>query len=301
MKTKCDLCGKIVEKTKTKLTRNKHNFCNKKCQLQWNELEKTKCRIAVICEQCGRAFSSLKIYYNRNNHHFCSKECYRKWYKYNTKKGENSPNYNTITTECDFCGKVVKKRPSEIRNNVTFCSPNCWYRYVRKNIHGENHFGWKQEKVACTNCDRIISRKPSAIADNVFCSRNCYDTWRTNNPLLCGENNPMWNGGVSFLPYGEGFSEELKQKVRERDNYHCRICDASEDDTRFNCHHIDFSKTNHFIDNLIYLCVSCHGLVHAKNIEKLTQKMLQIDYQIYLVLCLVDKTTSLSSFPEVQI
>ncbi len=258
-------------------------------------------RIEINCEECGKTFSSLKIYYNRNNHHFCDRECYYTWKKKNTKKGENSPYYNTITTECGYCGKIIKKRPSEIRNNITFCSPDCWYGYVHKNMHGKNHFGWKQQVVNCVNCGKIISRKPSAIGDNVFCGRNCYDEWRLNNPFFSGENNPMWKGGTSFLPYDAGFTDELKKEVRKRDNYHCRICNASDKETSCNCHHIDFSKTNNSIDNLIYLCVSCHALVHARNIEKLTEKMFQIDYQIHLILSLIDKTTVITDFPGMKI
>ena len=39
--------------------------------------------------------------------------------------------------------------------------------------------------------------------------------------ILSGENNPMWLGGIEQQPYPIEFNEELREKIRKRDNYQC--------------------------------------------------------------------------------
>jgi len=71
----------------------------------------------------------------------------------------------------------------------------------------------------------------------------------------CGEKNYGWLGGVSFLPYSHKFTKHLKESVKARDDYHCRIC-GTED--KLYVHHIDYDKLNTAPINLISLCLSCH-------------------------------------------
>ena len=71
-----------------------------------------------------------------------------------------------------------------------------------------------------------------------------------------GENNYNWRGGVSFEPYSPAFTKELKQAIRQRDNYTCAICGKY---PAFDCHHIDYDKENCEPENLITLCRGCHA------------------------------------------
>ena len=75
-----------------------------------------------------------------------------------------------------------------------------------------------------------------------------------------GENNPNWNNGSSFEPYGLDFNNELKEQIRKRDNYTCQKCGKTQDelDRKLDVHHIDYDKTNNRPENLISLCGSCH-------------------------------------------
>ena len=73
-----------------------------------------------------------------------------------------------------------------------------------------------------------------------------------------GENNPNWQGGISFEPYGEDFNEELKLFIRKRDNFQCQICGFIEGETALDVHHIDYNKKNNKTQNLISLCHGCH-------------------------------------------
>ena len=73
-----------------------------------------------------------------------------------------------------------------------------------------------------------------------------------------GENNPNWQGGISYEPYGSEFNDELKLFIRERDNFKCKMCDEKENGNALDVHHIDYNKKNNTTNNLVALCHSCH-------------------------------------------
>ena len=75
-----------------------------------------------------------------------------------------------------------------------------------------------------------------------------------------GPNNPRWLGGISKLLYAWEFNDELKEKVRCRDNYVCQLCDTPQTDCKraLDIHHIDYNKKNSDPINLITLCHPCH-------------------------------------------
>ena len=52
----------------------------------------------------------------------------------------------------------------------------------------------------------------------------------------------------------------LKEKVRFRDNYKCKICGCSqlENGRQLDVHHKDYNKENNELNNLVALCKSCH-------------------------------------------
>ena len=79
-----------------------------------------------------------------------------------------------------------------------------------------------------------------------------------------GPNNPMWQGGKSFLPYSLEFNDSLKREVWKRDKGHCQDCGVrvGKYGLKPNTHHLDFSKNNNVLENLLLLCVSCHRQRH---------------------------------------
>ena len=68
---------------------------------------------------------------------------------------------------------------------------------------------------------------------------------------ISGVNSYMWEGGKSFEPYPPEFNNQLKKKIKERDNYECKFCGSINDLT---IHHIDYDKNNNDFNNLITLC-----------------------------------------------
>jgi len=78
------------------------------------------------------------------------------------------------------------------------------------------------------------------------------------------QNNPNWQGGKSFEPYSLEFNKELKNFIKERDNYICQDPDCKYKSKKLDIHHIDYDKKNNNIDNLITLCGSCHSKTKGK-------------------------------------
>ncbi len=81
-----------------------------------------------------------------------------------------------------------------------------------------------------------------------------------------GENNPRWNGGVSEYPNHADMKRNRLIRLKEADGK-CEVCG----DEAYCVHHIDGSRDNHAIDNLVVLCKKCHGILHSARINSKTQ------------------------------
>ena len=84
--------------------------------------------------------------------------------------------------------------------------------------------------------------------------------FKKGDPRLVGKNNPNWNNGSSFEPYGIGFNDCVRGKIRIRDNHTCQECWKKQEELKKKLcvHHIDYCKTNNSTLNLISLCNKCH-------------------------------------------
>lgn len=82
--------------------------------------------------------------------------------------------------------------------------------------------------------------------------------------------------GKSYLPYPEKFDNQLKRKIRIRDNYTCRNCGTKQDNKsrKLSIHHIDYKKSNCSEDNLISLCIKCHAVTNLKHLRGLWSNVL---------------------------
>ena len=86
-----------------------------------------------------------------------------------------------------------------------------------------------------------------------------------------GNKNPSWKGGISFKPYCIKFNENLKERIRLRDNYQCQmpgcLCTQLESLLLYNqslhVHHIHYDKPNCNPD-LITLCLLCHSKINSR-------------------------------------
>ena len=72
-----------------------------------------------------------------------------------------------------------------------------------------------------------------------------------------GENHHCWKGGVNRYPRYTEFRVN-RLTVLNNEGWKCSECGGDSD----RVHHIDFSKDNHAIDNLLPVCRSCHKKLH---------------------------------------
>lgn len=216
----------------------KQKFCSLDCHYLFHSGEKHfgwKGGISsrtMKCEDCDK-----EIYHN-NKTSRC-RGCYEKW-----NKGENHGNYKDGRSIkfCVGCGITSRG----LRCKACFIVTNKGDGNSMFGRRGDKTNHWKNlPEVYCKSCNKDLGRN----SNSTVCG-DCYN----------GEYTPRWEGGVSFQPYGIEFNNDLREKIRKRDNYICQECKKSqkEFDQTLSVHHIDYDKKNNVDSNLVTLCVSCH-------------------------------------------
>jgi len=80
--------------------------------------------------------------------------------------------------------------------------------------------------------------------------------------LMMGKNNPRWNNGKSEYP-NHALLKKNRLLILKKSKGKCEICGKK---ARV-VHHIDGSRDNHEIDNLVAVCTSCHWALHKKELN----------------------------------
>lgn len=126
---------------------------------------------------------------------------------------------------------------------------------------GRKHTDESKEKTRVAHFGKVQTEESNKRRSLSLIGKSKSMTHRINIGLAKkGERNPGWNGGSSFLPYSQDWTDDLRDAVRKRDKYRCRLCNRSQDEfkTKLDVHHIDYDKENCDPNNLITLCKSCH-------------------------------------------
>lgn len=184
-----------------------------------------------------------------------------------------------------------RKRISEARKayiakhgcGVPSVLPDWWKQRISKGRKGKKgSFGHAGKRHSAESRNKIkIARAKQVFteADNAKRAASLLRAWRDPSNadavalrknrfrlLMSGENSPTWKGGKSFETYPKEFSNNLKERVRDRDCRKCQECGAEENNLhdasgrkyRLMVHHIDYDKKNCDTRNLISLCRPCH-------------------------------------------
>jgi len=252
----CSYCGKLIHRERyrypSQVALYKDKFCSTKC----HDLFRNR-HVEVTCCVCGAKKSVKASVAAKWTNSICSTECRRVW-----QSRKNLAKYNSGAARiayCETCGKEITRKPSQIaKYKHNYCSREC-KAAAQKGPRPDMVTGaWHN----CEVCGKQVWRTPATLQDRTFCSRHCANT--VCRPPMDGEDNPMWQGGRSCLPYSPGFFPEVKRRVKRRDGFKCAVCGRS--DLQLHVHHIDGEKTNHDPANLITLCASCHPKVHRGSI-----------------------------------
>lgn len=166
-----------------------------------------------------------------------------------------------VIVRCGICAKEIYVKPShQKRGWGKFCSIKC---------RTESQF--KGKNVNCFICGKQAyrSRKDlkSSKSGKFFCNKSCQTIWR-NKILFSGENNANWKHGKSA--YRRVLSEASKNK-------YCILCRIT-DSRVLVVHHKDHNRMNNKVNNLMWLCLNCHFLIHHDTI--LERKALRLSKKV---------------------
>jgi hypothetical protein len=183
------------------------------------------------CETCGQLVHRTEFHAKTQRHVFCSRRCYHIW---QSKKVERT---------CQHCGKAFSRKPSEIaEGGNVYCSLAC--RDAAKQA--------PTIELVCERCGQTYIRKQSDINAHMYHGRYC--------SIECSSMARRVPGSRASM-YVYEFDEDLKEQIRKRDGYACRVCGTLECelDRKLDVHHIDYNKAHNHPANLISLCGSCHS------------------------------------------
>lgn len=197
-------------------------------------------------------------------------------------------NRKTVTREWLYDQYIVQKLGTRAVAKKLDCSRNT----VCKLLHAHNikvrppntpYKGPRIPKKICKICGKEYKPHTFERAKKSHaCSEKCYGIFVQNDPELRqiainnlpqdtrGENNGNWHGGTSREPYPFDFDLDMKDQIRQLDNFTCQLCSKSQDENikqyseRLSCHHINYLKEDLQPKNLISLCRNCHARVHGK-------------------------------------
>lgn len=223
----CEWCDKTIYRKPSRLKKYKHQFCSKKCHDAWqiNCARKNGSSQLITCEQCGKQFHRSLSNSERMKHHYCSQECCNAW-----RTGRLRPEH----------GEKMRQILKGIRP-----SDQCF------------EAGSKAAKERLS--DPEIQAKMQAGV------REYYKTHPGPNKGRFGDANYNWKGGISFEPCSSEFNDILKEQIRERDNFQCKMCGMSQNEhlerygRSLSIHHIDYDKSNSYPTNLVTLCFGCNS------------------------------------------
>ena len=183
--------------------------------------------------------------------------------------------YKNVANAKKYCSKECR---SKHLSDIGKCKPSFYNKSGPEAVNWKGGIGHKYANnhcscgasigayaEYCTKCKNVGSLNPMYGKKNP-CSQEVKDLL---SQKLSGAGNPRWLGGITEHPYPIEFNDELREKIRIRDNHTCQICKRVNPDLELTIprvlqvHHIDYNKENHAEANLISLCVSCHMKTNA--------------------------------------
>jgi hypothetical protein len=199
------------------------------------------------CKICNKKLSTKYSKYCRTHFH----------QKY---RGKNHPSWKGGLPTCEICGKILSrygcKRCEKCMNIGRKLSKKTKLKISKKLLYNKNAF--KNKKPNCQICGEKVS---TWVKKTKWCLK-CFHIY------IRGKIHWNYRTGQSKLPYPFEFTQQLKAKIRKRDNYTCQKCGIKEKNyykkvkQQLAIHHIDYNKFNLHSKNLISLCKNCNSEVN---------------------------------------
>lgn len=174
-------------------------------------------QVKKICATCGKEYYVKKSQDKKSK--YCSKEC-----RYASQKKMK------VELKCAFCGNVIYKLPSQVKQYTKYKSKNfyCNKDCQSKHCSGDdnpNRREYKDVSLLCLNCGKSfylpyhLSKNPNTKENRKFCSRECYIEYaqKESNCIICSNIEVVcsWCGRTKIVsPYhfrrGERFFCDFK-------------------------------------------------------------------------------------------
>ncbi len=187
-----------------------------------------------------------------------------------TKNCDNIIDYRTYKYGKGYCHRCFLKGIGHKDNCQCCICKTKRKEYLRENNPNYRH--GKTYNHHCIDCSKKISRIDAERCNSCSKIGNQYAKGYNHTEEIkeilrqqfIGSNNPNWQGGISENEYPKEFNNELKEKIRKRDDYTCQNCSMTEEEQLIvlgyilSIHHIDYDKENCEDTNLITLCLWCN-------------------------------------------
>lgn len=210
-----------------------------------------------ICTKCGeeKILSEFgKDKHSKDGLSYKCKDCKNDYQ--NTKEAkEYREKYYKNYFKTDNGKEILKKSQERFLNKITFCCQDCGNKIALSTaLYGQGR---------CKKCSRTLEvrkRLSKAHKNQKHSKETCLKISKATK----GKNNPRYINGLSLVSYNRNFSDELKLKIRCRDNHVCQNCGIIEEEhikkygRVLSIHHIDYNKENCKEDNLITTCTICN-------------------------------------------
>lgn len=275
---RCPVCGKVlVRKSEEPWSHfRKRQTCGVQCMnglKSYGRLRRgarqapdpKKCRV------CGDVFprsenEHLATFRKRST---CSTACAKKA----TGRSHRRAALRDVTAKtCVVCGESFLPRhgesPANFRNKRSTCSQRC--RIERTRLMGHARAVTLPQKT-CLVCGVLFSRKDgestTAFTKKATCGVECGNVYRAQSRVKQADR---------VSPYPAEWTGALRESIRQRDGYRCRLCrrERMSGERAFHIHHINGDKQHCVPSNLVTLCRQCHGIVHRKKEEGLYRQLL---------------------------
>ena len=151
-----------------------------------------------------------------------------------------------IVVQCDNCGNPFPKPKRFVgKGKREICSRDCLDAANQNRI-----------KMNCAICGKEVWRNPSKVGKNnlAFCCREHKEEAQT-----------IKSGLLKCTHYADG-STIYRRTALEHYGAKCEWCGFGIE-ALLEAHHINKNRYDNRIENLIILCLICHGLVHKDLVE----------------------------------
>jgi len=247
----CLTCRQVFSIYPSEIKRNRGKYCSRRCRTL---------RVPKICLVCGKEFL---VELSNHKRKYCSRKCQNQ--AATTKVKLVCP---TCNNEFEACNSEVKKRGRK------YCSRKCsviaskgripWWSVGKPSwnkgkphlsgtshpLFEKGHTEKSKKKMSDSHMGKIPWNKGTKGAQVAWNKGIAY-------LQITGDKHPNWNGGSSFFPYCNKFNDNLKVRIRERDNHTCQLCGAKENGRKLDVHHVHYDKENCEPD-LVCLCMRCN-------------------------------------------